>query len=126
MNPMTLLAAVAMVAAVIAGYVALIFHDRVCSLEWMAVENDRLLIERAELRCRLDDVERENQRLRIANAYHVREGLTMTVDLEWTERQRAWLAGNYQYAKEVQAGAMLTARAEVEGYALVSREGNAP
>ncbi len=126
MNSMTTLAALAILAAVIAGYVALILHDRVRCLEWMAVENDRLLNERAELRCLLDDVERENQRLRIANAYHVREGLAMMVDLEWAECQRAWLAANYQYGKEAQAGAMLVSQAEAMGVTMVSREGNAP
>lgn len=124
MNPMTALAALAMLAAVIAAYAALICRDRVRSLEWMAVENDRLLQQNAEMLCQLDDAEREAQRLRIANAYHIREGLTMMVDLEWTERQRAWLAANYRYAKEAQAGAMLVAMAEVAGVEMVSREGD--
>ncbi len=126
MNPMTLLAALASLAAVIAAYTALIFHDRVRCLAWMAVENDRLLIQNAELRAKLDDAERESKRLRIANDYHVREGVTMMLDLAWTERQRAWLAANYQYGKEAQAGAMLVAQAEAMGVTMVSREGNAP
>ena len=50
----------------------------------------------------------------------------MMVDLEWTERQRAWLAARYQYAKDAQAGAMMVAQAEAMGAEMVSREGNAP
>lgn len=126
MNPMTTLAVLAILAAVLAAYTALIFHDRVQALSWMAVENDRLLQAQAELRCKLEDAERDAQRLRIANAYHVREGLTMAVDLEWTERQRAWLAANYRYGKEAAAGAMLVAQVEVMGAEMVSREGNVP